>query len=72
MQLDEEKTAMTIRAKKAMQEHLLSLSWEEKVASIERMNAAGRIARAAMEKALAEKADGVVVASAAIRANQAA
>jgi hypothetical protein len=55
MQIDEAKTALNARVKKAMQEHLLSLTWEEKVASIERMNAAGKLAREAMAVALRDQ-----------------
>jgi hypothetical protein len=50
--LDEAKTAFNARAKASMQEYLRSMSWPEKIRSIERMNEAGRIAREAMKKAL--------------------
>lgn len=49
---NEEKLAFNIRSEAEMRKHLASLSWEEKVASIERMNAASRIAREAMREAL--------------------
>jgi hypothetical protein len=48
MEIDEAKTALNAHVKKAMQKHLLSLTWEQKVASIERMNAAGKLACEAM------------------------
>ena len=51
----EEKMAFNLHAKAQMRKYLASLSWEEKVASIERMNAAGKIAREGMRKAMAEK-----------------
>jgi hypothetical protein len=49
------KTAFNARAKTSMQEFLRSKSWEEKVESIERMNAAGKMAREAMRKALSQQ-----------------
>jgi hypothetical protein len=55
MQVDEQKTAFNVRVKKDMQEYLQSKTWEEKVRSIERMNAASKIAREAMNKALGAK-----------------
>jgi len=53
MGLLDEKMAMNLRAKASMQEFLRSKSWVEKVESIERMNAAGKMAREAMREALA-------------------
>jgi hypothetical protein len=50
---DAEKMAFNARAKASMQEYLRSKTWEEKVASIERMNAASKSAREAMKKAMA-------------------
>lgn len=47
----EEKMAFNLQAKAKMREFLQSKSWEEKVASIERMNAAGKLAREAMRTA---------------------
>jgi hypothetical protein len=48
----EEKLAFNARAKASMREFLLNKTWEEKVESIERMNAASKIARAAMRDAM--------------------
>ncbi len=56
MGLAEEKAAFNARAKASMQDYLRSKSWEEKVKSIERMNAAGKMAREAMRKALEKEA----------------
>jgi hypothetical protein len=50
----EEKLAFNARAKASMREFLRSKTWEEKVESIERMNKAGKVAREAMRKAMAE------------------
>ncbi len=44
-----EKAEFNVRAKASMREFLRSKTWEEKVASIERMNEAGKMARKAME-----------------------
>jgi hypothetical protein len=49
---EEAKTAFNARAKASMQVFLRSKSWVEKVESIERMNVAGKIARAAMRRAI--------------------
>jgi hypothetical protein len=57
LQIDEAKTALNAKVKQALREDLRAKSWEEKVASIERMNAANKIAKEAMRKALAEKAE---------------
>ncbi len=46
----EQKTAFNARAKASMQEYLRSKTWEEKVESIERMNAASKLAREAMKR----------------------
>lgn len=43
-----EKAEFNARAKVSMREFLRSKSWEEKIASIERMNEAGKLARKAM------------------------
>jgi hypothetical protein len=43
-----EKAEFNKRAKASMREFLRSKTWEEKVASIERMNEAGKLARKAM------------------------
>jgi len=51
MAIDEEKMAFNARAKASMQAYLRSKSWEEKVESIERMNAASKMAKEAMKKA---------------------
>jgi hypothetical protein len=45
------------RAKASMDEYLSSRSWVEKVRSIERMNAASKLARKAMRDAMAKQAD---------------
>ncbi len=50
----EDKMAFNIRAKASMRAYLQSKSWEEKVESIERMNAFSKIAREAMRRRLAE------------------
>ena len=44
-----EKAVFNARAKASMREFLRSKTWEEKVASIERMNEAEKLARKAME-----------------------
>ena len=54
--LDAHRTEFNARAKLSMRNYLRSKSWEEKVRSIERMNAADKIAKEAMRKALARKA----------------
>lgn len=46
----EEKLAFNARAKASMREFLRSKTWEEKVASMERMNEAGKKARRAMRE----------------------
>lgn len=56
MDIWEEKAAFNARAKASMQEFLRSKSWEEKVESIERMNAAAKMAREAMRKAMGGQA----------------
>jgi len=56
MEIDEAKTALNARVKKSMREYLRSKSWVEKVESIERMNAAQKIAQAGMKKALEAEA----------------
>jgi len=53
----EQKTAFNARAKASMQEYLRSKTWEEKVESIERMNAASKMARDAMRKAMEKDAN---------------
>lgn len=52
-----EKMAINMSAKASMQEFLRSKSWVEKVESIERMNAAGKMAREAMRDARARNGD---------------
>jgi hypothetical protein len=47
----EEKNAIDAESEARMREYLRSLSWEEKVESIRRMNEFGRMARAAMREA---------------------
>jgi len=56
MEIDEAKTALNARVKASMREYLRSKSWAEKVESIERMNAAQKIAQAGMKKALEAEA----------------
>lgn len=51
MTIGEEKTAFNAQAKASMQEYLKSRTWPEKIRSIERMNEAAKIARAAMRRA---------------------
>ncbi len=55
LEVDEEKTALNARVKASMDEFLPAKSWPEKVRSIERMNAASKIARASMTKALVQQ-----------------
>ena len=50
LKIDVEKTAFNARAKASMREYLKSRSWPEKIASIERMNEAARLAREGMRK----------------------
>lgn len=57
MEVSEEKAAFNARAKASMREFLRSKSWEEKVDSIERMNAASKLARKAMAEALKGQSD---------------
>jgi 20S proteasome alpha/beta subunit len=53
---DAEKMAFNLGAKASMREFLRSKTWEEKVESIERMNEASKIARAAMKEAMERQA----------------
>jgi len=55
LKIDVEKTAFNARAKASMRAYLKSRSWPEKIASIERMNEAGKLAREGMRKARARK-----------------
>ena len=55
MQIDEEKMAFNVRAKASMRAYLRSKSWVEKVRSIERMNAAAKVARKAMQETIARQ-----------------
>jgi hypothetical protein len=57
MDVSNEKMAVNLRAKASMLEFLRSKTWVEKVESIERMNAAGKMAREAMLEVLARKND---------------
>lgn len=50
LKIDEAKTALNARAKASMREYLKSRTWPEKIASIERMNEAGRLAREGMRR----------------------
>ena len=54
LKIDEAKTAFNARAKAAMRAYLKSRTWPEKIASIERMNEAARLAREGMRKARTE------------------
>jgi hypothetical protein len=49
--IEAQKTALNARAKAEMDIYLRSRTWEQKVESIERMNAASKIAREAMRAA---------------------
>ena len=57
IEIDKEKTAFNAQAKDSMDVYLKSKSWVEKVESIERMKVADKIAKSAMRKALAERAE---------------
>jgi hypothetical protein len=50
LRIDEEKTAFNARAKASMRLYLKAKSWPEKIASIERMNEASRLAREGMRR----------------------
>lgn len=50
LRIDEVKTALNSRAKASMRDYLKSRTWPEKIASIERMNEADRLAREGMRK----------------------
>jgi hypothetical protein len=58
MEATNEKLEFNARAKASMREYLRSKSWVEKVRAIERMNAASKIARAAMKEVMEKKAKG--------------
>lgn len=45
-----QKSAFNKRAKASMKHYLSSLTWEEKIASIQRMNEADKLAKVAMQK----------------------
>lgn len=49
--LDAQKTAMIIAAKQSFRDAQRNQTWEQKVAAIARMNAASKIAKAAMRAA---------------------
>ncbi len=57
MNVNEEKMAFNARAKASMDEYLRSRTWVEKVRSIERMNQASKMARKAMQDAMAKQAE---------------
>ena len=57
LRIDREKTEFNARAKASMREYLKSRSWPEKIASIERMNEAGRLAREGMRRGKAGTRD---------------
>jgi hypothetical protein len=50
LKIDPDKTALNARAKAAMRVYLKSRTWPEKIASVERMNEAARLAREGMRK----------------------
>jgi hypothetical protein len=50
LRIDVEKAAFNARAKASMREYLKSLTWPEKIASIERMNEAAKLAREGMRR----------------------
>jgi len=50
LKIDKEKTAFNARAKASMREYLKSRTWPEKIASIERMNEAAKMAREGMRR----------------------
>ncbi len=56
LEIDEAKTALNRRVKESLRKDLRAKSWEEKVASIARMNAAAKIAQEGMRKVLVETA----------------
>jgi hypothetical protein len=56
MRTGEEIKAFHARSEASVKQYLRSKSWPEKVRSIKRMNAADRIAKEAMRKALADEA----------------
>ena len=55
MDVDEEKMAFNVRAKASMEVYLRSKTWVQKVESIERMNAASKLARKAMQDAMSKQ-----------------
>jgi len=56
LEIDEAKTALNRRVKESLRKDLRAKSWEEKVASIARMNRAAKIAQESMRKAQAKEA----------------
>ncbi len=54
--MNEDKIRLIVRAEEAMRTHLRGKTWAQKVESIARMNAADKIAKAAMREALAREA----------------
>jgi hypothetical protein len=50
LKIDKAKTTLNSRAKASMRVYLKSRTWPEKIASIERMNKAGKLARDGMRK----------------------
>jgi hypothetical protein len=52
LEIDDEKTELNARVKASMDQYLRAKTWVEKVESMERMNVADRIAKAAMRKLL--------------------
>jgi hypothetical protein len=53
LEIDEAKTELNRRVKESLRQDLRAKSWEEKVASIARMNAAAKIAQQGMRQAQA-------------------
>jgi len=50
LRIDPEKTALNARSKASMRAYLKSRTWPEKIESIERMNAAAKLAREGMRR----------------------
>jgi hypothetical protein len=59
LKIDEAKTAFNARAKASMREYLKSRTWPEKIASIERMNEAAKLARQGMRRTRRAGTEGI-------------
>jgi hypothetical protein len=55
LEIDEAKTALNRRVKESLRKDLRAKSWEEKVASIARMNRAAKTAQEGMRQAQAKE-----------------